>query len=73
MPVSDYLIKVGLLGKKAVEPYKLVIVLLNPYVVADGDKPDQHLLAEEVARTYLIFLHLYPKLCFPNFVKHAEK
>ena len=80
MPVSDNLVEVivhlvvGLLGNKAVELDELLVVLLNPDVVADGDKPDQHLLAEEAARTYLILQHLYPQPpCFQNCDKSEEK
>ena len=66
MPVSDNLVDVyvhlvvGLLGNKVVEPDELLVVLLNPDVVADCDQPNQHLLVEEAARTYLELLHLWP-------------
>ena len=64
MPVSDNLVNVyvhlvvGLLGNKVVELDELLVVLLNPDVVANCDQPDQHLLVEEAARTYLELLHL---------------
>ena len=66
MPVSDNLVNVyvhlvvGLLGNKVVELDELLVVLLNPDVVANCDQPDQHLLVEEAARTYLELLHLWP-------------
>ena len=66
MPVSDNLVDiivhlvVGLLGNKADEHKELLVVLLNPDVVTDGDKPDQHLQAIEAASTSLKVLHLYP-------------
>ena len=66
MPVSDNLVNVyvhlvvGLLGNKVVELDELLVVLLNPDVVANCDQPNQHLLVEEAARTYLELLHLWP-------------
>ena len=64
MPVSDNLVNVyvhlvvGLLGNKVVEHHELLVVLLNPDVVANCDQLNQHLLVEEAARTYLELLHL---------------
>ena len=66
MPVSDNLVNVyvhlvvGLLGNKVVELDELLVVLLNPDVVANCDQPNQHLLVEEAARTFLELLHLWP-------------
>ena len=64
MPVSDNLVNVyvhlvvGLLGNKVVELDELLVVLLNPDVVANCDQPNQHLFVVEAARIYLELLHL---------------
>ena len=67
MHVSDNLVDVnvhlvvGLLDNKVVELDELLVVLLlNPDVVANCDQPNQHLLVEEAARTYLELPHLWP-------------
>ena len=79
MPVSDNLVDVnvhlvvGLLNNKVVELNELLVVLLNPDVVANCDQPSQHLLVEEAARTYLELPHLWPSYPTSQAVKSDKR